>query len=75
METSASISKEENEQENEHLCVSDRYYSTPLTTEVMSTAQYRTIAPPKSAYSLFLDSLGIVGYGIPVGKCTISHSG
>ena len=65
--------KEENEQDC-HLCVSDRCYSTPLTTEVMSIAQYRTITPPKSSHSLFLDSLGIVGYGIPMGKYNISHS-
>ena len=73
METSMAIPKEENEQDC-HLCVSDRCYSTPLTTEVMSIAQYRTITPPKSSHSLFLDSLGIVGYGIPMGKYSISHS-
>ena len=73
METPVAIPKEENEQDW-HLCVSDRCYSTPLTTEVTSIAQYRSIAPPKSVHSLFLDSLGIVGYGILVGKYNISHS-
>ena len=55
METPVAIPKEENEQDW-HLRVSDRCYSTPLTTEVISTAQYMTTAPAKSVH-LFLTLL------------------